>query len=192
MFRPDGGRRSFSIARDMTVIGRREDCDLRIPLGEVSRKHCRLVRDGDALHVEDLGSSNGTYHNGQRIQESVLNAGDSIQVGPVVFVLQLDGVPADDELQPAPAQGIDGAAAVASNVEVEQSEYAGEEAPAEEYAQEAAAPEGEEASGELPAAEFSDPGSGLEGDDFSILDEPTDAAAPDLQVDLGGEGETLE
>src|SRR5580658_7331414 len=88
MFRADGERRSFSIARDMTVIGRREDCDLRIPLGEVSRKHCRLVRDGDSLHVEDLGSSNGTYHNGARVQESVLNAGDSIQVGPVVFVLQ--------------------------------------------------------------------------------------------------------
>src|SRR5262245_42368052 len=69
MFRSDGERRSFSIARDMTVIGRREDCDLRIPLGDVSRKHCRLVRDGDMLKVEDLGSSNGTYLNGRRVQE---------------------------------------------------------------------------------------------------------------------------
>ena len=100
MFRSDGERRSFSIARDMTVIGRREDCDLRIPLGEVSRKHCRLVRDGDSLKVEDLGSSNGTFLNGQRVQEGQLSPGDSIQVGPVVFVLQVDGVPADDELSP--------------------------------------------------------------------------------------------
>src|SRR5947209_508788 len=100
MFRADGERRSFSLVRDMTVIGRREDCDLRIPLGEVSRKHARLVRDGDSLRLEDLGSSNGTYLNGQRVQEAILTAGDSVQIGPVVFVLQIDGVPADDELAP--------------------------------------------------------------------------------------------
>src|SRR5688572_26381792 len=100
MFRSDGERRSFSIARDMTVIGRREDCDLRIPLGEVSRKHCRLIRDGDVMKIEDLGSSNGTFLNAHRVQEALLSPGDSIQVGPVVFVLQVDGTPADDELSP--------------------------------------------------------------------------------------------
>lgn len=100
MFRSDGERRSFSMARDMTVIGRREDCDLRIPLGEVSRKHCRIVRDGDSLKLEDLGSSNGTFLNGQRVQEASLSPGDTIQVGPVVFVLQVDGQPSEDELRP--------------------------------------------------------------------------------------------
>lgn len=103
MFRADGERRSFSVVRDMTVIGRREDCDLRIPLGDVSRKHCRLIRDGDTIRIEDLGSSNGTYHNGIRIQEAQLSPGDVIRVGPVDFVVQIDGVPADDELQPAAA-----------------------------------------------------------------------------------------
>ena len=100
MFRSDGERRSFSMVRDMTVIGRREDCDLRIPLGEVSRKHCRILRDGDSLKLEDLGSSNGTFLNGQRVQEALLSPGDTIQVGPVVFVLQIDGQPSDDELRP--------------------------------------------------------------------------------------------
>src|SRR5437588_3172044 len=82
MFRSDGERRSFSVTRDITVVGRREDCDLRIPLGDVSRKHCRIIRDGESLRVEDLGSSNGTYHNGQRVQEAPLSPGDSIQRGP--------------------------------------------------------------------------------------------------------------
>jgi pSer/pThr/pTyr-binding forkhead associated (FHA) protein len=104
MFRSDGERRSFSLTRDITVIGRREDCDLRIPLGEISRKHCRLVRDGDTFRLEDLGSSNGTFHNGQRVQEVALGPGDSVQVGPIVFVLQIDGVPPDDELTPITAQ----------------------------------------------------------------------------------------
>jgi predicted component of type VI protein secretion system len=100
MFRQDGERRSFSITRDVTVIGRREDCDFRIPLGEVSRKHCRLIKDGSSLRLEDLGSSNGSFRNGERVQEAELNPGDTLQVGPVIFVLQIDGVPADDELQP--------------------------------------------------------------------------------------------
>jgi predicted component of type VI protein secretion system len=107
MFRSDGERRSFSMARDMTVIGRREDCDLRIPLGEVSRKHCRIIRDGDSLKLEDLGSSNGTFLNAQRVQEALLTPGDTIQVGPVVFVLQVDGQPADDELAPVTMDAAD-------------------------------------------------------------------------------------
>src|SRR5215218_5840067 len=91
MFRADGERRSFSLTRDLTVIGRREDCDLRIPLGDVSRKHCRVVRDADSIRLEDLGSSNGTYVNGQRVQEAALSAGDTVQVGPVAFCVQIDG-----------------------------------------------------------------------------------------------------
>jgi predicted component of type VI protein secretion system len=109
MFRADGERRSFSLPRTVTVIGRREDCDLRIPLGDVSRKHCRFIADNDTLKVEDLGSSNGTFHNGVRIQEAIVNAGDNVQVGPVMFVVQIDGVPADEEIQP-PAAGAPAAA----------------------------------------------------------------------------------
>jgi pSer/pThr/pTyr-binding forkhead associated (FHA) protein len=104
MFRADGERRSFPVSREMTIIGRREDCDLRIPLGDVSRKHCRMIREADSLRMEDLGSSNGTYVNGQRIQEAILQPGDTVRVGPVLFVLQVDGVPADDELQPNEGQ----------------------------------------------------------------------------------------
>src|ERR1700722_18220699 len=101
MFRPDGERRNFPIVRDMTVVGRREDCDLRIPLGDVSRKHCRFIKEPEAFRVEDLGSSNGTFHNGQRVQEATLGAGDTVQIGPVTFLVQIDGKPADEELQPA-------------------------------------------------------------------------------------------
>lgn len=103
MFRADGERKSFSLPRSVTVVGRREDCDLRIPLGDVSRKHCRLIAENDELRVEDLGSSNGTFHNGARIQEAVINAGDTLAVGPVAFVVQINGVPADEDIAPTPA-----------------------------------------------------------------------------------------
>ncbi len=103
MFRSDGERRSFSLPRTITVVGRREDCDLRIPLAEVSRKHCRIINENDTLRIEDLGSSNGTFVNGERAQEAAINAGDTVAIGPVTFVVQVNGVPADEEIQAAGA-----------------------------------------------------------------------------------------
>jgi pSer/pThr/pTyr-binding forkhead associated (FHA) protein len=108
MFRGDGEKRSFKLPRDVTLVGRREDCDLRIPLSEISRKHCRLIKEADSLRLEDLGSSNGTFHNGQRIQESIIAPGDSIQVGPIVFVAQIDGQPPQEQLHPVIAVGEEG------------------------------------------------------------------------------------
>ena len=103
MFRGEGERRSFSITRDVTIVGRREDCDFRIPLGEISRKHCRIIKDDASLKVEDLGSSNGTFHNGERVQTCELSPGDTLQVGSVAFVVQIDGAPVDEELMPITA-----------------------------------------------------------------------------------------
>lgn len=122
MFRGEAERRSFSITRDVTVIGRREDCDFRIPLGEISRKHCRLIKDGKTLKVEDLGSSNGTFHNGERIQAGELSPGDTLQVGSTVFVVQIDGAPVEDELTPVTADSARRAdAAAPSDVTLHQS-----------------------------------------------------------------------
>jgi len=93
MFKPNGQRKDFEITKDLTVIGRSEDCTLRIPLASISRKHCELIRDEQGLRVRDLASSNGTYVNNQRVNETVLNPGDKLTVGPVVFTVQIDGVP---------------------------------------------------------------------------------------------------
>ncbi len=97
-----GERRSFSVVRNTTTVGRREDCDLRIPVGDVSRKHCRLVLSADNVRIQDLGSSNGTFVNGQQVQDAFLSAGDTVSVGPVNFVVQIDGVPGDEQFDAAP------------------------------------------------------------------------------------------
>jgi pSer/pThr/pTyr-binding forkhead associated (FHA) protein len=99
MVRENGQRRSFALTRDTTIIGRAETADFRIPLSDVSRKHCRLIKDGPALVIEDLGSSNGTVHNGQKIKEMELEAGDTIQIGPVKFIVQIDGSPTEEEVE---------------------------------------------------------------------------------------------
>jgi predicted component of type VI protein secretion system len=121
----------------MTVVGRREDCDLRIPLSEVSRKHCRIIKDGDGVKLEDLGSSNGTFHNGNRVREATLAAGDTVQIGPVTFMVQIDGVPADEEMQPATGE----APALEPATDSAAGDFLGsDEAPATPAGAEAAAP----------------------------------------------------
>lgn len=93
MFKSDGTRRDFPLAKQRVVVGRKANCDLRIPLTSVSRQHCQITVDGEKIAVKDLGSSNGTYHNSVRVQEASLSAGDELVVGPVVFTLVVDGQP---------------------------------------------------------------------------------------------------
>jgi pSer/pThr/pTyr-binding forkhead associated (FHA) protein len=91
----DGERREFPISIPKTILGRRQDCQLRIPTKDVSRHHCALLTDGTKLTVKDLGSSNGTFVNGKRVAASELKAGDRLRLGPVTFVVQVDGKPAE-------------------------------------------------------------------------------------------------
>ena len=90
----EGQTRDAVMKRARFLIGRREGCDIRIPIASVSREHCELRVEEGKLMVRDMGSSNGTYVNRQRIQEQEVNAGDLIAVGPAVFVARIDGNPA--------------------------------------------------------------------------------------------------
>ena len=111
-FKPDGGRKDVSLDKPNVVIGRRPDCDVRVPEIGVSRRHCELVVVADTVTVRDLDSSNGTYVNGERVEQKTIAAGDQIQVGAVLLTVQIDGQPADLAPPPearvqSPADGID-------------------------------------------------------------------------------------
>jgi pSer/pThr/pTyr-binding forkhead associated (FHA) protein len=94
MFKQDGHRRDFQLKKELTTIGRNTDCDFQIPLAVISRRHTQIILKADSVTIRDLGSSNGTYVNGQRIQEAPLAPGDNIVLGPVVFTVVIDGNPA--------------------------------------------------------------------------------------------------
>ena len=94
-FSKSGSRREFTIKKGTTVIGRKTDADLRIPLNEISRSHCELSVTDDEVVLRDLESRNGTFLNDEEISESPIKAGDRIRLGPVVFVVQIDGEPKD-------------------------------------------------------------------------------------------------
>ena len=95
------GRQSEIPLRTRAIIGRQTDCQIRIPSAGISRHHCELTLADGKILLRDMGSSNGTYVNRQRVQESQLAAGDLIAVGPAVFVAKIDGKP--DKIDPANA-----------------------------------------------------------------------------------------
>lgn len=103
MFKSNGQRKEFPLISAKTVIGRGENCDLRVPLVSVSRHHCELIVGGGTIAVKDLGSSNGTFVNNHRVNEATLQAGDRLAVGPIVFTTQIDGVP--DVIRPVKTRG---------------------------------------------------------------------------------------
>ena len=64
---PIAGRR-YKLADGEYVIGRRSDCQIFVPDMRVSRQHARLWKTGESWEIEDLGSNNGTFVNGIKVQ----------------------------------------------------------------------------------------------------------------------------
>jgi pSer/pThr/pTyr-binding forkhead associated (FHA) protein len=93
LFKKDGSQKSFSLPDSTTVIGRRHDCDLCIPLKTVSRRHCELNQNKETIKIRDLGSSAGTFINGKKIDETAIKPGDYLRIGPLTFLLQINGEP---------------------------------------------------------------------------------------------------
>jgi Inner membrane component of T3SS, cytoplasmic domain/Protein of unknown function (DUF3662) len=70
------------------VIGRDPGCDVVLADRRVSRRHLRVVSAATAIRFEDLGSSNGTLHNGTRTGEGALRAGDRLTLGDTTFAVE--------------------------------------------------------------------------------------------------------
>lgn len=102
LFKKDGTQKQFLLPSNITVIGRRHDCDLCIPLKLVSRRHCKLSKSSNNVKIRDLKSQNGTFLNGKRIQEAAVTAGDYIGIGSLTFMLQVNGKP-EEVAQPKQA-----------------------------------------------------------------------------------------
>jgi len=93
--------RAYIMSGETMRIGRAPDNDLVLNDVQVSRYHARLIRRGDTLIIEDLGSTNGTLVSGRRItQPRALQPGDTIAIGRTVF--SIEGLPAPDTLAMMP------------------------------------------------------------------------------------------
>jgi predicted component of type VI protein secretion system len=112
---PLNGDPPIPITRDLTVVGRRECCDVLIPHTSLSKRHCVLVRTDGLLMVRDLATTNGTKVNGQRVLWAALLPNDRLSLGAVKFRIYLgsDDAPSPSESAPrrAAAAGRRGAPA---------------------------------------------------------------------------------
>src|SRR5579871_2705348 len=84
----DGGA-PIEIVKDMTLVGRKEDVDLRLDHKSVSKLHCVIVKTDGLLLVRDLGSTNGTRVNGQRVRRAALLPNDQLHIASVKFRVYL-------------------------------------------------------------------------------------------------------
>jgi pSer/pThr/pTyr-binding forkhead associated (FHA) protein len=84
----DGGA-AVEITKDLTLVGRKEDCDLRLDHKSVSKMHCVIVKTDGMLLLRDLGSTNGTRVNGQRVRRAVLLPNDQLHIASYKFRVYL-------------------------------------------------------------------------------------------------------
>jgi pSer/pThr/pTyr-binding forkhead associated (FHA) protein len=77
---PNAGSR-YLLDREITTVGRHPDSAIFLDDVTVSRRHAELTRDGVTIVLRDLGSLNGSYVNGERVDQRQLGTGDEVQIG---------------------------------------------------------------------------------------------------------------
>ena len=100
---PENGDPPVPILRDITVVGRRQDCDVVLQHPGVSKRHCVLVRTDGLLVIRDLATTNGTKVKGQRVRWAALLPDDRISLGGYKLRVYLG---ADDMLSPSEQRGV--------------------------------------------------------------------------------------
>jgi predicted component of type VI protein secretion system len=84
----------IKLEEGVTIVGRHDECHLKIKSSQVSRQHCHLFEKKGLLLVKDLGSANGTFVNGKRVKEQqVLEPGDELTIGDVQLRVEKIGQP---------------------------------------------------------------------------------------------------
>jgi pSer/pThr/pTyr-binding forkhead associated (FHA) protein len=85
------------LGEDDAVIGRVPDCDIQLHAENVSRKHARIFYRNEEYQIEDLGSTNGIYVNGIKIQKCILRDHDVIEIGDVKMLFIEEKIRQDHE-----------------------------------------------------------------------------------------------
>ena len=104
---PTDGGAPVELVKDLTLVGRGEDCDLRLDDKSVSKRHCVLVKTDGLVLIRDLGSTNGTRVNGQRVRRGSLLPNDFLSVANFRFALKFGDGPIFMPFQGAPEANSD-------------------------------------------------------------------------------------
>jgi pSer/pThr/pTyr-binding forkhead associated (FHA) protein len=102
---PLHGGDPIEIGRDLCLVGRQDDCDIRINHKSISKQHCVIVKTDGALLLRDLGSTNGTRVNHQRVRRAALVPNDIVAFA--AFQFRVVYGPADPSAPSSPTQSVD-------------------------------------------------------------------------------------
>ncbi len=87
---PTDGSEPIAITRNLTIVGRKKKlCDLVLESSSISKVHCAIAKTDGLLFIRDLGSTNGTKVNGQRVSRGALLPGDEIAFANMKFRIHL-------------------------------------------------------------------------------------------------------
>ena len=86
---PLEGGTPIEIAKDLILVGRKEECDLRLDHKSISKLHCVIVKTDGLLLLRDLGSTNGTRVNGQRVRRAALLPKDQLQIASLKYTVEV-------------------------------------------------------------------------------------------------------
>jgi pSer/pThr/pTyr-binding forkhead associated (FHA) protein len=89
VLQPSGA--AVTVDRPDVLVGRHTEADIRLPLPDVSRRHCRLLFVEGCWQVVDLKSLNGIFVNGEPVLQAPLEQGDLLRIGGFTFAVDLAG-----------------------------------------------------------------------------------------------------
>jgi len=130
--------RTFDLNVERTTVGRIEENTFQIADGSVSSRHAEIILKGEEILIKDIGSTNGTFINNEKITEQILKPGQTLRFGQVELKID-DGKPVTAAPAPAPAStpapapaaapakksSVDGTMIMPRGVSLEQLEHGG-------------------------------------------------------------------
>src|SRR6185312_6213853 len=97
---PSDGSPPIDLTKDLTLLARDDDCDVRLLQKGVSKLHCIVVKTDGLLLLRDLGSTNGTRVNGQRVRRAALLPNDYLTIATISYQVKF-GVELEESLAAA-------------------------------------------------------------------------------------------
>jgi pSer/pThr/pTyr-binding forkhead associated (FHA) protein len=87
VLQPSGA--SVELTQPDMLLGRHSQADIRLPLPDVSRRHCRFIFGQGVWQVLDLNSLNGVFLNGELVRQATVRQGDLLRIGGFTFAVDL-------------------------------------------------------------------------------------------------------
>jgi hypothetical protein len=94
---------SIDLTKPEIILGRHTSADVRLPLPDVSRRHCRFLCLDGIWHIFDLNSLNGMYVNGEQTRHAILHHRDELRIGGFTFRVELA---LDVKIHEGPTEGV--------------------------------------------------------------------------------------